>query len=739
MTQPDPGPPLIPIVLGVVGHRDLRAEDEEDLRDALKKVFQEFDDAYPKSPKVLLSPLAPGADQLAAEVALAQGPNWSVRAPLALPPEHFVRSTAFRLAHLTSSENADGTDARALAAFEKFLADPRVEWFVVPLPGELSVAGRTARRHPDGWRLSLPDGKEEELDWEAMLTASKETHPALAAFRAACYANPGGYIVRHCHTLIALWDGHNVERPSGTPEVVRFQLGGIAPSYYPWTALTPLGFDAERGPVIWLRTPRTGAAAEGVVGERRVLVPTQADKLYFGERVDVPAVARKLTRWERFRGRCALAVAKREPPAPLPASAPTPGPWEPARLRTHCPEYNQFFAACQMIEDFNVEASRVYAARAADADYVKRLKKADAETATVFPGSSAIPAAKVPLGDSFRRFLRVRETAAHLAGPLAARHELAGWGLFALTFFALLAFHLYAHPLWHGDPATPPHHPWLLLALFAALWLGLIALVVGVWHSRVDDRRHDYRALAEALRVRQVYAAAGLSRSVADTYLGQLRTELAWVRRALLHVCPPADFWAEQFNSLPEAEQLDRIRWVETNWVAGQAEQHRRRRDDKHKEAGRYRTWGLCLALGGLVLLAVVPLAALVWAEAGGAAAADWVSRTLHPSHPPNLLLVLGSMLIILGGLLVAWCDWRGHEQLSKQYDHMYVIFRGGGRELTAALNPHTLPPPHPTSAAPDVARAQRVIEELGREAVQENAQWLLLLRSKPLELPLGA
>jgi hypothetical protein len=32
----------------------------------------------------------------------------------------------------------------------------------------------------------------------------------------------------------------------------------------------------------------------------------------------------------------------------------------------------------------------------------------------------------------------------------------------------------------------------------------------------------------------------------------------------------------------------------------------------------------------------------------------------------------------------------------------------------------------------------QTVITELGREAIQENAQWLILRRSRPLELPLG-
>src|SRR5439155_9689390 len=68
-TRPN-GLPAVPIVLGVVGHRDVRPEDREILKQELKKVFQQFRDEYPHTPLVLLSALAEGADQLAAEAAL---------------------------------------------------------------------------------------------------------------------------------------------------------------------------------------------------------------------------------------------------------------------------------------------------------------------------------------------------------------------------------------------------------------------------------------------------------------------------------------------------------------------------------------------------------------------------------------------------------------------------------------------------------------------------------------------
>src|SRR5580700_7560579 len=107
--------PLIPIVLGVVGHRDLRSDEETKgkLEDELSRIFQEFEVAYPNSPKILLSPLAPGADQLAADVALER-PQWSVRAPLPFEPDVFLQSTSFQ------TEDANHNKVPDLAGRENF-------------------------------------------------------------------------------------------------------------------------------------------------------------------------------------------------------------------------------------------------------------------------------------------------------------------------------------------------------------------------------------------------------------------------------------------------------------------------------------------------------------------------------------------------------------------------------------------------------------------------------------------
>jgi hypothetical protein len=130
----------------------------------LTAIFRQFRDAYPQTPLVLLSALAEGADQLAAEAALDSGV--SVRASLPFPPATYRRSTSF-----------DTDDGRR--RLDELLANPRVEWFVVPLPE--GTAGPA-------------------IDWARV--ASDRNDPAAADLRHTYYANSGGYIARRCHALI---------------------------------------------------------------------------------------------------------------------------------------------------------------------------------------------------------------------------------------------------------------------------------------------------------------------------------------------------------------------------------------------------------------------------------------------------------------------------------------------------------------------------------------------------------
>jgi len=222
------GLPVVPIVLGIVGHRRILDGQREALRASVSSILRDFRKAYPRTPLIVLTALAEGADQIAAEAALAVEGTF-VRAPLPFAPDVYRASTSF-------DSDEEGEEGRQ--TLDRLLRNKaRVESFVVSLPGDLA----------------------RELEQAGPLRVATEEHDeALRVLRHACYANAGGYITRHCHLLIALWDGHAADpkRPSGTGEYVALKLFGQAPAQYPWADSYPLGFLGERGLVMVVQTPQ---------------------------------------------------------------------------------------------------------------------------------------------------------------------------------------------------------------------------------------------------------------------------------------------------------------------------------------------------------------------------------------------------------------------------------------------------------------------------------------------------
>ena len=163
------------LVLGVTSHRDLRPEDVPQLREFLDGAIGRLRAAFPQLALALLSPLAEGGDQIAAEVALAHGARLYV--PLPMPVELYLD---------------DFADAAARARFLALLAQ------ATPI------------------QLAPPD-----LDLERLKTPGP--------WRNRQYLAAGLHVANHCHLLLALWDGSDDGGRGGTSEIVRYYLGGPLP------------------------------------------------------------------------------------------------------------------------------------------------------------------------------------------------------------------------------------------------------------------------------------------------------------------------------------------------------------------------------------------------------------------------------------------------------------------------------------------------------------------------------
>jgi hypothetical protein len=89
-----------------------------------------------------------------------------------------------------------------------------------------------------------------------------------------------------------------------------------------------------------------------------------------------------------------------------------------------------------------------------------------------------------------------------------------------------------------------------------------------------------------------------------------------------------------------------------------------------------------------------------------------------------NPLLVAVSLVPIVAALTQVWADRLALAPLAKQYARMSQVFDNALAALDAAL------------ARADDARGRDIVKELGVEALAENADWLILHRERPVQVP---
>lgn len=283
------------------------------------------------------------------------------------------------------------------------------------------------------------------------------------------------------------------------------------------------------------------------------------------------------------------------------------------------------------------------------------------------------------------------------ADCLAARYQRITHRVMRLTLLLAAAmallFEIYAEVL----PLRPV--PAGYLACFALL------TVVLFWHRRLDaqGRYLDYRALAEGLRVQFYWRLAGLSDNASSSYLRKQLDELCWIREALRATgAVPAPRTAQPELTLK-------------CWVHGQATyyaQRARLHEQRMRRIERYSQVFLALGLFSALSLVVF-----------------WRALERLTGWHHWAVLVMG-FAPVAAALWEAYGERLGARTQANQYARFATIFRRAERFIDAL-----------EQQAPSASRREReraVLRDLGREALIENADWVLLLRDRPIALPKG-
>jgi hypothetical protein len=155
---------MIPLFLGVTGHRSFDSLSVPDVRDAIHREFHLLRQRYPRTQIIVLSPLAEGADRLVVEVAL--GFNCEVWAVLPTSVVEYIK---------------DFPSTQSKKEFRRLL------------------------------------GQASQIINSSLLAGRAENF----SVRPTIYEHLGDQLCQMSHFLMALWDGAPTEKPGGTSSVIR--------------------------------------------------------------------------------------------------------------------------------------------------------------------------------------------------------------------------------------------------------------------------------------------------------------------------------------------------------------------------------------------------------------------------------------------------------------------------------------------------------------------------------------
>jgi hypothetical protein len=187
----------IPLVIGVTGHRDLVLEEYGVIKGLVRDFLLELRRSYPQLPLLIMTPLAEGADRLAAEVAHELGIPTVVLLPM---PRQIYQSD--------------------------FSGDSLIEF-------------HSLMEHSEVVELPLLEG----------VSADSVAKPGLQ--RDQQYAQLGAYLAAHSHILLAIWDGKPSTAPGGTGHVIQFHQHDVIELLAEGQRRTPIDFSEDESDLVY--------------------------------------------------------------------------------------------------------------------------------------------------------------------------------------------------------------------------------------------------------------------------------------------------------------------------------------------------------------------------------------------------------------------------------------------------------------------------------------------------------
>lgn len=268
----------------------------------------------------------------------------------------------------------------------------------------------------------------------------------------------------------------------------------------------------------------------------------------------------------------------------------------------------------------------------------------------------------------------------------------------------------------HGPEAVQ----FISLVLYVAAALLAFGIYMNAEHGQFKTKYLDYRALAEGVRLQVFWRLSGLREDVADYYLRKQKTELDWIRNAVR-------VWNAACPGVPPAPALELVR---DHWVKDQCRFFERAAKRDHRASEREKRcsqWllGATLAIAAVLILTLTCDREECWALLHR----NIFARLGSPEYKMELhglVVMIMGMLPAVAGVMAGFSLKMAYGEQKKQYERMAKLFGRGAECLDHAL------------ATNDHELAIQTILDLGKEALEENGDWVMLHRERTLEMRIG-
>lgn len=263
------------------------------------------------------------------------------------------------------------------------------------------------------------------------------------------------------------------------------------------------------------------------------------------------------------------------------------------------------------------------------------------------------------------------------------------------------------------------------------------AITYSVWifahKRRIHNRFLDYRGLAEALRVQFNWNVAGIyDIEVADCYLRYQIETFTWLRTATRVCCIGQTFTVEDAGrasapsepddrnsnrtKLPtsQSKDADRVSRVFKNWVKEQSEYYDQATPKRDAISSRLSLWAMVWVLFAMACTV------LLWQNA---------METLRLGLPIGVIKMFADVLFGMAAVVAGYAGILAVEDESRQFRRMRTIYARANR-LRERFHLDQI------ETTEGMTNARKIIRELGKEALEENSDWIVMHRAHPLNLP---